>query len=151
MTLLQMRVPADPWNVRRVRDLLIEVADDVQMSSEVREDFVTAVGEAFANAIEHAITSEPVEIEVKRRDAQLIATIRDRGCGIDAACITNTLPPATTERGRGIPLMRKCCSTMSIQKPQDGGTLVILGWDEQRLHGSGATASNNGALAQSLQ
>jgi serine/threonine-protein kinase RsbW len=134
MTLLQMRVPADPWQVRKVRDELIQVGDDVEMCPEVLEDFVTAVGEAFANAIEHAITTEPIEIEVRQRDTKLVATIRDHGCGIDTTSISSILPPAMNERGRGIPLMRKCTSSMSIQKPQDGGTLVVLNWDERRLH-----------------
>ena len=134
MTLLQMRVPAEPWHVRDVRDQLLQIGNDVEMRPEVLEDFVTAIGEAFANAIEHAITTEPVEIEVKQRDAHLVATIRDHGRGIDTTRISNCLPPATTERGRGIPLMRKCTTSMSIQKPEDGGTPVVLNWDERRLH-----------------
>lgn len=133
MTLLQMRVPAEPWHVRDVRDQLLQIGNDVEMRPEVLEDFVTAIGEAFANAIEHAITTEPVEIEVKQRDAHLVATIRDHGRGIDTTRIANSLPPATTERGRGIPLMRKCTTSMSIQKPEDGGTLVVLNWDEHVL------------------
>ncbi|MGH7716511.1 MAG: ATP-binding protein [Vulcanimicrobiaceae bacterium] len=145
MTLLQMRVPADPWNVRRLRDELLQVGDDVEMAPEVLDDFVTAIGEAFANAIEHAVTTEPVEIEVKHRDAHLVATIRDHGQGIDTTRISMKLPPATTERGRGIPLMRRCASSMSIQKPNDGGTLVVLKWTEERLHGL-----NDGALTQRL-
>lgn len=145
MTLLQMRVPADPWHVRRVRDELLQIGDDVEMAPHVLEDVVTAVGEAFANAIEHALTKEPVEIEVKQRDMQLVATIRDHGQGIDVTRISTILPPATTERGRGIPLMRQCASSISIQKPNDGGTLVVLKWTEDRLHGL-----NDGAQAQRL-
>ncbi len=128
-----MRVPAEPWHVREVRAELVQIGNDVEMCPEVLEDFVTAIGEAFANAIEHAITTEPVEIEVRQRDAQLVATVRDHGRGIDSTRITSSLPPAMTERGRGIPLMRKCTSSMSIQKPEDGGTLVVLNWDQRSL------------------
>ena len=118
MTLLQMRVPAEPWHVRQVRDQLLQLGEDVEMCLEVLEDFVTAIGEAFANAIEHSLTTEPVEIEVRQRDT---ATGRDdprswlRHRYNAHLC---SLPPATTERGRGIPLMRKCSSSMSIQKPR---------------------------------
>src|ERR1700734_2736514 len=112
MTLLQMRVPAEPWHVREVRDELLQVGEEVEIRPEVLEDFVTAIGEAFANAIEHSVTTEPVEIEVRQRDADLTATIRDHGCGIDSTRIYSSLPPATAERGRGIPLMRKCSSSM---------------------------------------
>ncbi|HEY1729219.1 MAG TPA: ATP-binding protein [Candidatus Baltobacteraceae bacterium] len=149
MTLLQMRVPAEPWHVRTLRDELLQVGEEVEMHPEVLEDFVTAVGEAFANAIEHALSAEPVEIEVKQRDAHLVATVRDHGRGIDSTRISSTLPPASAERGRGIPLMRKCSSSMSIQKPQDGGTLVVLNWDEKRLHG--APVSNNGTILHTIQ
>jgi len=144
-----MRVPADPWHVRQVRDELLAIGADVEMCPEVLEDFVTAIGEAFANAIEHAVTTQPVEIEVRQRDAHLVATIRDHGCGIDSTRIANSLPPATAERGRGIPLMRRCASRVSIQKPQDGGTLVILDWDEERLYGF--EASDNGTFPHGAQ
>jgi anti-sigma regulatory factor (Ser/Thr protein kinase) len=121
--------------VRQVREQLLLLGADVAMMPEALEDFVTAIGEAFANAIEHARSSEPVEIEVRQRDTRLVATIRDHGQGIDTTRISARLPPATMERGRGIPLMRQCSSSMSIQKPNDGGTLVVLHWSDDRLHG----------------
>jgi anti-sigma regulatory factor (Ser/Thr protein kinase) len=146
MTLLQLRIPPNPCHVRKVREQLLLLGDDVAMMPEALEDFVTAIGEAFANAIEHARSSEPVEIEVRQRDTQLVATIRDHGQGIDTTRICSRLPPATTERGRGIPLMRQCSSSMSIQKPNDGGTLVVLHWSDARLHGL-----ESGELTQTLK
>jgi anti-sigma regulatory factor (Ser/Thr protein kinase) len=105
------------------------------MTAQTQDNFVTAIGEAFANAIEHAGVTEPVEISVEQRDERLVATIRDHGRGIDTSCISATLPPATTERGRGIPLMRQCSDSMSIQNPSDGGTLVVLDWKLSLLAG----------------
>jgi anti-sigma regulatory factor (Ser/Thr protein kinase) len=105
------------------------------MTAQTQENFITAIGEAFANAIEHAGGTADVEIAIERRDTHLVATIRDHGRGIDASCISATLPSVTTERGRGIPLMRQCSDSMSIQNPSDGGTLVVLDWKLSLLEG----------------
>lgn len=133
MTLLNLRVSPDPWNVSKVRDHLIQIGEEMRMSPEGLEDFVTAVGEAFANAIEHAGTTEPIDIDIRGQRHTLVASVRDRGCGIDPRKIPARLPPATTERGRGIPLMRRCSSSVDISSPAEGGTLIVISWEAARL------------------
>ena len=129
MTLLDVRIAPSAWNARTVREHLIRIASTIEMNPKSLEDFVTAIGEAFANAVEHAHTTTPIEIVVKSgRNGQLTASVRDRGCGIDERAIRQALPPAGAERGRGIPLMRRCSSSVRISAPRDGGTLVALSW-----------------------
>lgn len=130
MTLLAMGIAPSAWNARTVRKHLIRLGASLEMTSDCLEEFVTAVNEAFENAVEHAKTDAPIEITIKvdhRR--RLVATVRDRGCGIDTASIPAGLPPAAAERGRGIPLMRRCSSSMTISVPPGGGTLVVLRWE----------------------
>ncbi|MBV8423945.1 MAG: ATP-binding protein [Candidatus Eremiobacteraeota bacterium] len=154
MTLLNLRVPPNPWNVSKVRDQLIRFGTDLRMSPEALEDFVTAIGEAFANAIEHARTVEPVDINIRSQGEHIVAMVRDRGCGIDPRRVLDRLPPATTERGRGIPLMRRCSSSIEISEPIGGGTLIVLFWETARLQidrplrGGGSQITT---LSQSLQ
>lgn len=137
MTLLNMRIPPNPWNASIVRAQLLRIGAEMRMSPEGLQDFVTAVGEAFANAVEHAATVEPIEIDVRSQGKRLVATVRDYGRGTDPRRILQRLPPATVERGRGIPLMRRCSSSIDISTPTGGGTLIVLGWEVARL---GATS-----------
>ncbi|MGH7660833.1 MAG: ATP-binding protein [Vulcanimicrobiaceae bacterium] len=130
MTLLDVRFPPSAWNARKVRDHLVHIGATLELEAERLEEFVTAVGEAFANAVEHSRTDTEIRILVKL-DARrrLLASIRDRGCGIDASEVNRTLPPVKAERGRGIALMRRCSSRLKITLPRGGGTLVELRWD----------------------
>jgi anti-sigma regulatory factor (Ser/Thr protein kinase) len=133
MTLLELRVPPSPWNAGVVRDQLIGVGKAMDMSEEDLEDFVTAVGEAFANAVVHAHTNDSIEIDVNIDERHaLVAMIRDRGTGIEGAAIAERLPPAAAEGGRGIPLMRRCSSSFAISTHPAGGTLVVMTWEPQR-------------------
>ena len=134
MTLLRMRLAPIAWNARKVRDHLVRVSTTMDMSSGRLEEFVTAIGEAFANAVEHAGTRQAIEIVVRvDTEKRLVASVRDRGKGIDRAAIDQALPPVRAERGRGIPLMRRCTSSMRISLPKSGGTLVSLFWERGLL------------------
>lgn len=133
MTLLEMRVPPNPWNAGVVRDQLVRVGMTLKMQPEDLEDFVTAIGEAFANAIAHAKTNEPIEVDVSLDERNtMVAIVRDRGRGIEGAAIPERLPPAAAERGRGIPLMRRCSSSFAISTHPAGGTLVVMTWEALR-------------------
>ena len=129
MTLLDVRIAPSAWNARTVREHLLRIASIIEMKPKSLDDFVTAISEAFANAVEHAHTSTPIEITVKTdRKGRLSATVRDRGRGISERATRQALPPVGAERGRGIPLMRRCSSSVRISAPRDGGTLVALSW-----------------------
>lgn len=130
MTLLDVRFPTSAWNARKVRDHMVQIGASLELEPDRLEEFVTAVGEAFANAVEHSCTDSPIRIVVKLDVRhRLHASVRDYGRGIDAAEVNRTLPSVRAERGRGIPLMRRCSSLMKISSPRGGGTLVELRWD----------------------
>lgn len=127
-TTLQLRVPVDPRCARVVRDRLVEFATRQGLASNDVEEFMTAVGEAFANAIEHAGSDAPIEILLKVEDGdKLLATISDHGQGFETADTNNDLPPAGAERGRGIPLMRRYTDIFSMRSRPGCGTVVLLG------------------------
>jgi anti-sigma regulatory factor (Ser/Thr protein kinase) len=130
MTLLDVRFAPSAWNARKVRDHLLDVGATLGLEPERLEEFVTAIGEAFANAVEHSFTEEPIRISVKLDyKHRLLASIRDRGRGIAISEVNRSLPSVRAERGRGIPLMRRCSSELKISSPRGGGTLIELRWD----------------------
>ncbi len=97
---------------REIRDLDIE--------PQRRFDLVIAVGEAVANAVEHAYRDAPpglVQLRIDRDARQLIATIEDFGHWRPFA--------RSEERGRGIELMHACMDSVQIRSTR-GSTQILL-------------------------
>jgi anti-sigma regulatory factor (Ser/Thr protein kinase) len=143
MTLLNVRFAPNAWNARRVRDHLVRIGAALELEPERLDEFVTAIGEAFANAVEHARTEQPIRILVKVDVRhRLLASIRDHGRGIESSEVNRTLPSVRVERGRGIPLMQRCSSSLKFSTPRGGGTLVELRWDRDYRRTSPARSRN---------
>jgi anti-sigma regulatory factor (Ser/Thr protein kinase) len=89
-----------------------------------------AVGEAVANAVEHAETTHDIEVQCRIDDREIVATVIDSGRGVRRSLADDTimpLPEPLAERGRGIPIMQRCTDMFSIRPLPGGGTGVVLG------------------------
>ena len=127
---LRLSVPPDPHHSGYVRQQLLAFAAEHRVADDDFIDFVGAIGEAVANAIEHAKTNAPIEIHAwLHGDDRLFATVRDHGCGFTPSdrTIVPELPDAFAERGRGLPIMRSCASTFAVQTAPGEGTRITLG------------------------
>jgi anti-sigma regulatory factor (Ser/Thr protein kinase) len=117
-----------------VREQIIAFAERHDVAEGELVDFLCAVGEAVANAIEHARAVDPIEVNIWLvGDDQLIAVIVDHGIGFQptASAVTEpALPDELAERGRGLPIMRTCSDLFAVQSQPGRGTTVTLG---QRL------------------
>jgi len=90
--------------------------------------FLTAMGEALANAIEHARCDAPIEIECRVGRGQIVATVTDGGIGFAGdSTAAGELPDATSERGRGLLIMRRCSDIFDVKSVPGKGTAVRLG------------------------
>jgi anti-anti-sigma factor len=94
-------------------DLRAWLADAGATASEAG-DLLIAVGEACANAIEHAGAARDSAIDVRGRlvGRDVVLRVRDRGCWRRAA--------ARTERGHGLRLMRVLMDDINIVSGSDG-------------------------------
>jgi anti-sigma regulatory factor (Ser/Thr protein kinase) len=142
---LRLRIPPDPRLGRAVRE---QVAGFTQACAAPEADasaFITAVFEAFANAVEHADSSEPIELTCSLiGGTQLRATIVDHGIGFPLGRATQpvALPEEFAERGRGLLIMRRCSDRFSVRSTPGRGTTIILGRTlEPRPTNQGAWAS----------
>jgi stage II sporulation protein AB (anti-sigma F factor) len=128
---LRLRVPPDPQLGRYVREQILAFASALEIAETDLLDFLTALGEALANAIEHSGATEPIEVSVWLVGSdQLIATVVDRGIGFaptESAVVEPHLPDAFAERGRGLPIMRTCSDIFSVRSAPGKGTAVTLG------------------------
>jgi anti-sigma regulatory factor (Ser/Thr protein kinase) len=136
---LRLSVPPDPKLSGYVRDELVAFAELQGIPKRDVADFVSAIGEALANAIEHAHTDQPIEISAwLLGENRLFASVRDRGIGfaMDASDRSLVLPDAYAERGRGLPIMRRCTDLFSIRSAPGEGTRITLGCYVHRAAGS---------------
>src|ERR1700761_1997231 len=105
---LRLQVPPDPRFSRYVRERVVAFAASVHAPEADALEFVTAVAEAFANAVEHARTPDHIVVRCwSVRDEHLMATVVDRGVGFSLDAVKPALPDELAERGRGLPIMRR--------------------------------------------
>lgn len=126
---LRLRVPPDPRYGRYVRERVTTFASAHHIPHQDAAEFVTAVSEALANAIEHSRSPETIEISCWIvGDDQVIATVVDHGVGFEAPEVREpTLPEPFAERGRGLPIMRRYTDLFSLRSTPGKGTSVVLG------------------------
>lgn len=125
---LQLRVPPDPRYARTVRDAIVGFGRLHAVPHEDLSALLFAVGEAFANAIEHAGSGCDIDIAAEVDDERVIATVVDYGQGLASPPPGRTaLPPVYAERGRGIPIMQRCTDLFEVHSTPGGGTAVTLG------------------------
>lgn len=125
---LKVRIPPNARFGRSVRQEVISFAGKFEINQDELEEFIFAVGEALANAIEHSRSTDVIEVRCQVEDDKIIATIIDSGSGFESTPLPNvTLPPELAERGRGLPIMRRCTDIFAVHSVPGRGTAVVLG------------------------
>jgi len=122
-------VPPNPRYGQFVRERLGEFGRLHRVPESDLRDVLTAVGEALANAFEHARATEKIEAACWLvGDDRFIATIVDAGVGMSAASdpARSPTPEPTAERGRGLAIMRSCADHVAIRSVPGKGTAVVL-------------------------
>lgn len=134
---LRLSIAPDPKLGGSVRQAIVAFARDQSIEAPDLTDFVTAVGEALANAIEHSHTPEPIAIVVWVLDDRLFASVSDRGVGFqpNEQAQTASLSDTYAERGRGLAIMRRFADVLSVRSSPGQGTRVTLGCNVH--HGAG--------------
>jgi stage II sporulation protein AB (anti-sigma F factor) len=143
-TSLRLRIPPDPKYGGYVRERVAAFAADHDIPKNVADEFVTAVAEALANAVEHARSAHIVTSCWIVGDDQLVATVVDDGVGFEPDRIMSEphLPDPLAERGRGVPIMRKYTDHFAVRSAPGKGTSVTLGRTIRRARSRGASAAS---------
>ena len=134
-TRLRFSVSPDPPIGVYVRNKVVAFAEAHDIGGDEVIDFVSAIGEALANAIEHARTREPIEIAIWLLGTdRLFASVSDKGIGFSPndRPLDLLLPDAFAERGRGLSIMRRCSDIFNVRSAPGQGTHVTLGCYVQR-------------------
>jgi len=82
-------------------------------------DVLLMLGEAMANAVEHAYSDEvgAVTIEARRAERGLLLRVADQGRW--------RVEPAPGNRGRGLDVIRSLASSVALEVSSDGTALVM--------------------------
>jgi GAF domain-containing protein/anti-sigma regulatory factor (Ser/Thr protein kinase) len=121
---LDLRLPADPDGLRRMRTTLGEWLGELGAEPEARHDVLLAAWEACANSVEHAQgpSNGTFTLHAEREDDVVRLRVTDSG-----RWRVPGVGPG--ERGLGLPLMRGLMDRVDIVHAA-GGTVVVL---ERRL------------------
>jgi anti-sigma regulatory factor (Ser/Thr protein kinase) len=120
---LRIRLPAIPASLAVIRAHLRSWLPTADVNPSTAADVLLAVGEAAANAVEHAVRGAArdviVEVTAHATNTGLALTIRDNG----RWCARPSTAPG--ERGHGSRLMRALVDTVTIT-PSPQGTTVEM-------------------------
>ncbi len=129
--MLDFRVPPEPHASRAVRERVASRARERGVSEDDIDLFLTALGEALANAVEHgasAASEISIQVEVRIGADRIVGTVQDNGRGfIPKTSSEPELPGADSERGRGLPIIRRCSDFFAVTSSPGKGTAVLLG------------------------
>lgn len=85
-TPLNLKLAAEPQNVRQARDQAATYAEGLGLSRPGVEDLRTIVSEACSNIVRHAYPEDakerPMEVQLDESDGELTVRVRDSGTGI---------------------------------------------------------------------
>jgi anti-sigma regulatory factor (Ser/Thr protein kinase) len=136
---LRLCAPPDARLSGYVRREIVAFAQTQGIDDADVADFMNAVGEALANAVEHAQTHKPIEIAAWILDDRLFASVCDHGVGFAPnEHPAKRLPEAYAERGRGLPLMHRITDVFNVHSAPGEGTRVTLGCHVHRAAGAHA-------------
>lgn len=122
---VMLTLPAVPASAARVRSELKEFFGELGLSEERIFDLQLAVGEAVANAIEHAYDgAQPAifSVHARRVDGRLRIDVLDQGRWRDGV---RTPRGVLSERGRGVGLMRALCDEVRIERTLVGTRIQL--------------------------
>ncbi|GAA2966406.1 SpoIIE family protein phosphatase [Actinokineospora diospyrosa] len=117
--LLARDLPAVVAELGPLRAAVDHWADAAGLPRAVRNDLHLALGEAAANAVEHAYPGDAgtFDVEVSRApDGAIVAEVRDRGRW-------RPEPPDNTHRGRGVDMIHELAEAVSYKRGPTGTTV----------------------------
>ena len=115
---LDMDVPARPSSLRVIRSALRRWLAGVGATQDEATDIVVAVGEATANAVEHAYggAGGTVTVQADLDGRDVVVRISDRG---------NWRPPRGEGRGRGTLIMQTTTDQFHVDRRSEGTDVVL--------------------------
>lgn len=113
---LRLRIAGEPYAAPVVRGALERYARVAGVSDDQVFAVLTATGEALANSVEHAFSSE-IEVRARFDGTQLVVSVRDFG--------TWRKPHLDPDRGLGTGLMEALAQAVVLDRTSEGTTVTM--------------------------
>jgi serine/threonine-protein kinase RsbW len=123
---LVLCLPRDAETARLTREVLDASLTALHVGAEIRSDIALALGEACANVIEHADTSDEYEVRVRLTSELCVVEVVDTGRGFDSAILSQARAEqvATAEHGRGLQIIDALAENLQIiSRPLQGAMI----------------------------
>jgi serine/threonine-protein kinase RsbW len=123
---LVLSLPRDAETVRVTRNVLDASLSALRVAADVRSDIILALGEACANVIEHADSSDEYEVRVQLTNVLCTVEVVDTGRGFDSASLNQARAEqlATAEHGRGLLIIDALAENLQItSRPLEGAMI----------------------------
>ncbi len=120
---LAFRLPLDPARLLRARQRIRDYLYERCLSGDDINTVVLAIEEAMTNAVRHSGASDDLEVDLHLEGRDLVAEVRDHGCGFDVDAFDAAEVPDLLEAGgRGLFLIAKLMDELQLRR--DGGLEV---------------------------
>jgi serine/threonine-protein kinase RsbW len=123
---LVLCLPRDAETVRLTRKVLDASLAALGVGEFVRGDIILALGEACANVIEHADSSDEYEVRVQLTNSLCVVEVVDTGRGFDSASLNQARAEqlSTAEHGRGLQIIDALAENLQItSRPLEGAMI----------------------------
>jgi serine/threonine-protein kinase RsbW len=123
---LVLCLPRDAETVQVSRKVLDASLASLAVSADIRDDIILALGEACANVIEHADSSDEYEVRVQLTNTLCVVEVVDTGRGFDFASLHQARDgqQATAEHGRGLQIIDALAENLRItSRPMEGSMI----------------------------
>jgi serine/threonine-protein kinase RsbW len=123
---LVLCLPRDAETARLTREVLDASLSALGVADEIRSDIALALGEACANVIEHADSSDEYEVRVQLSCSLCVVEVVDTGRGFDSAILSQARADqvATAEHGRGLQIIDALAENLQIiSRPLQGAMI----------------------------
>jgi serine/threonine-protein kinase RsbW len=123
---LVLCLPRDAETARVTREVLNASLTALRVASETRSDITLALGEACANVIQHADSSDEYEVRVQLTNSLCVVEVVDTGRGFDSATLDQARgdQAATAEHGRGLQIIDALADNLLITSRPLHGAMI---------------------------
>ncbi|WP_229069806.1 ATP-binding protein [Actinoplanes sp. DH11] len=121
---VRLNLPREVDSVPAVRRLLRCALTNLRVDRQAGSDLEIALTEACANVVKHAAGAENFEVHLDVAEDRCSIDVVDQGAGFDITAASVASPASSSERGRGLFLIRALAENVRMQSSARTGSLI---------------------------
>src|SRR5687768_1386393 len=121
---LTLSLPRDRSTVPLIRRVLDSALAVLSVTKDCRADIGLAIGEACANAVQHAEVGADYQVTVTIQDERCVIDVVDEGFGVAAG--DERVASPDEESGRGLRIIRALADVVEMRRAQPRGTMLRI-------------------------